>query len=152
MRRRPPRQRVVVTPLGRRALPRVHLVETPFLDLVRLLEERRESEEDRTEDGADGQRVEACVAARMLIEEVPHVRARKPPRLPRELIRPMPAAAAYPVMYSVGSAQKIGCIATKPIAASEGPAMAITGVPLIAPESQMPKAVTRRRLLPISRC
>src|ERR1019366_6831700 len=73
-RRRPPRHRVVATPLGRRALTRVHLVETAFLDLVRLLEERREGEEDRSEDGADGQRVEACVAVHMLIEERPHVR------------------------------------------------------------------------------
>jgi len=54
-------------------------------------------------------------------------------------------------MYSVGRAQKIGCIPTKPIAARERPAMAITGVPLIAPESQMPKAVTRRSPQPMIR-
>ena len=64
----------------------------------------------------------------------------------------MPAAAAKPVMYSVGSVQKIGCMATKPIAAMESPAMARIGVPLSAPDITIPTAVTSSNAVPIGRC
>ena len=78
--------------------------------------------------------------------------AKNPPRLPSELIKPIPAAAAYPVRNSVGRVQKIGCMATKPIAANESPAIASTGFPLSAPDMTMPKAVTSNSDVPISRC
>ena len=55
-------------------------------------------------------------------------------------------------MYSVGRVQKIGCIDTNPIAASDRPAIASTGVSLSAPETKIPTAVTSSSVVPINRC
>ena len=55
-------------------------------------------------------------------------------------------------MYSVGRAQKMGCMPTNPTAARHSPAMATTGVPLKMPEMAMRIAVTIIRLTRMRWC
>src|SRR5262245_55235232 len=55
----------------------------------------------------------------------------KPPRLPTELMRPMPAAAASPRRNAVGSDQNGGVALYSPIAPIESAASAPSGAPVI---------------------